>query len=124
MPIQALRHPQLVEQARGDPHQAGKVGVAVEQDGELVTRQPRHGIGLRYRVGDPLGHLLEQLVGQLMAEALVEQLEAIQVDVQQGQAAPVQADALGGLVQTQAEQRPVGKPGQIVVVRQVAQALL
>ncbi len=59
-----------------------------------------------------------------MAEAVVEHLEAVQVDVQQGQAAAALARALAGLVQAVLEQGAVGQAGELVVVREVAQALL
>ncbi|MNH05023.1 hypothetical protein D3C79_643350 [compost metagenome] len=124
MAIQTLRHPQFVQQARGHPYQAGQIVVAIKQHGKLITGQTRHGIGLRHGVGDALGHLFQQLVSQLMSEAFIEQLEAVQVDVQQCQAAAVKPYPLPGIVQAQAEQRAVGQPGQFVVMRQVAQALL
>ena len=59
-----------------------------------------------------------------MAEAVVEQLEAVQVDMHQSDAAAALAGALAGIVQTLLEQAAVGQAGQIIVVRQVAQALL
>ena len=59
-----------------------------------------------------------------MAEAIVEQLETVQVDMHQSDAAAALAGALAGIVQTLLEQAAVGQAGQIVVMRQVAQALL
>ncbi|MNJ38697.1 hypothetical protein D3C77_335490 [compost metagenome] len=122
MTVQALRYAQLVQQARGYPHQAGQVGVAIEQHRKLVTGQTRHGIGFGDSVGNALGHLLEQLVRQLMTEAFIEQFEAIQVDVQQRQTAPIEPNTLTRIVQTQAEQRTVGQSGQVIIMGQVAQA--
>ncbi|MNJ41693.1 hypothetical protein D3C77_366250 [compost metagenome] len=123
MTIEPQRHPQLVQQPRGYPYQAGQIVVTIEQHGKLITGQARHGIGLRHRVGDTLGHLFEQLVSQFMTKAFIEQLEAIQVDVQQCQTTAAEAYPLPCIVQTQAEQRTVGQPGQLVIMRQVAQAL-
>ncbi|MNH25885.1 hypothetical protein D3C79_859100 [compost metagenome] len=98
MTLQAQRHTQLVQQPRGYPYQAGQIGVAIEQHGEFITGQTRHGIGFRHSVGDTLGHLLEQLVGQFMAQAFIEQFEAIKVYVQQRQAATVQPYSLPCIV--------------------------
>ncbi|MCY1517581.1 hypothetical protein D9M68_522670 [compost metagenome] len=59
-----------------------------------------------------------------MAEAVVEHLEAVQVDVQQGQAVAALARALAGFVEPVLEQDAVGQPGEVIVIGQVAQALL
>ncbi|MNH03796.1 hypothetical protein D3C79_630690 [compost metagenome] len=122
--IDPQRHTQLVQQAAGDPHQARQVAIGIEQHGKLVAGKPRHRVGLGHGIADALGHLLEQMVGNFMAKAVIEQLEAVQVDVQQRQPAPALTQALTGLMQAQAEQGAVGEARQLVIVGQVTQALL
>ncbi len=115
---------QLDQQAFGQARQGRGAGATIEEDGELVAGQTRQGVGFRRGAPQALGHLPEQLVGDLMAEAVVEQLEAVQVDQQQGQPALLLARPLGRLVQPLAEQPAVGQAGQFVVVQQMTQALL
>ncbi|MNE67392.1 hypothetical protein D3C80_1629950 [compost metagenome] len=124
MTVGTQRHPQLFQQAGGDPHQARQVSVAIEQHAKLIARQTRHRIGLGHGIANATGHLFQQVVSLFMTQAVIEQLEAVQIDMQQGQAPPAQAHALAGLVQAQTKQRTVGKPRQLVVVGQVTQSLL
>jgi hypothetical protein len=54
----------------------------VEEDGELVSSEPRQRVaGAKLRV-EPLGDDLEQLVAGVVAEAVVHLLEAVEVDQQ------------------------------------------
>ncbi len=120
----AHRLAQLDQQAFGQARQAA---VPVPPSRRMANSSPaRRAEGVGFRRGAPqaLGHLPEQLVGDLVAEAVVEQLEAVQVDQQQGQPALLLARPLGRLVQPLAEQPAVGQAGQFVVVQQVTQALL
>ena len=75
------RYPQLGQQTTGHARQAGKTTVGVEQHPELVTRQARQGVGLGYRLAQATAHLAQQLIGHVMAEAVIQQFEAIQIDV-------------------------------------------
>jgi len=104
MPIEPLRLAQLVQQAGGYPHQARQVAVPIEQHGKLIARQPRHGIRLGNGADNAPGNLVNQLIGQFMAQAFVEQLETVQIDMQQGKAAAVAAYPLRGFLQAQPEQ--------------------
>jgi len=56
-----------------------------------------------------LADQLEQLVAGVVAEALVDDLEVVQVDQQQGAAPAVLARALQRLVDAFAEQQAVGR---------------
>ncbi|MNC44670.1 hypothetical protein D3C75_935870 [compost metagenome] len=58
-----------------------------------------------------------------MTETFIEQLEAIQVDMQQCQVTPALAHTLAGFMQTLLEQRTIGQARQFVIVSQVAHAL-
>ncbi|MNF85047.1 hypothetical protein D3C84_674320 [compost metagenome] len=123
MPLDGHRQTQLGRQASRHPRQARKVAVSVEQHGELIAGQSGDGVCFRQCVDQPPGHFLQQLIGDFMAKAVVEQLEAIKIDVQQRQTAPALAHALMGFTQPFAEQRTVGQASQFIVVRQVAHAL-
>ncbi|MNQ56810.1 hypothetical protein D3C85_709450 [compost metagenome] len=117
-------HAQLAEQAAGPARQAGEAAEGVEDHGELVAGQARDGVGFRHRLGQAAADLAQQLVGHFMAEAVIEHLEAVQVDVQQRQAAAALARALAGLVQAVLEQGAVGQARKLVVAGEIAQALL
>ena len=62
----------------------------------------------------------QQLIGDFVAQAVIEQLEAIQIDVQQRQASTALSHALAGFTQALLEQRAVGQAGQLIVVLQIA----
>ena len=59
-----------------------------------------------------------------MAQAVIEQFEAVEVDMQQRKAATALAHALVSLAQPFAKQRTVGQARQLVIVGEVAHALL
>jgi hypothetical protein len=58
-----------------------------------------------------------------MAEAVVDRLEAVEVEVAHGQQAPVALGARQGLRQAVGQQRAVGHAGQRVIVRQALELL-
>ena len=58
-----------------------------------------------------------------MAQAVIEQFEAVEVDMQQREAATALAHPLVSFAQPFAKQRAVGQAGQLVVVGEVAHAL-
>jgi hypothetical protein len=90
---------------------AGRVG---EDDGELVAAQPGQHVPRPERAGHPRAELREQQVADVVAELVVDLLEAIQVDEQQGEGAPRGDVALQG-----PQQRPaVGQSREIVRQRQ------
>ena len=51
-----------------------------QQEGELVTAQARDDIGFPYAGGDPLTGQLEQLIANQVANAVVDDLEAVKVE--------------------------------------------
>ena len=59
---------------------------AVHDDGELVAAQARDGVGLARAAAQPLGHDLEQLVADGMAERIVDALEMIEIEAEHRQA--------------------------------------
>jgi hypothetical protein len=98
---------------------------ALQQHRELIAAQPRHhvlGAGHRY---DALGHLHQHAVAGGMADAVVDQLEAVQVEEQHGEHRP--ALALGQrqrILQAIEQVQAVGQAGQRIVHGLMGQALL
>ena len=69
-----------------DPHRtvAGIVeGHAGEQGGELVPTEASQDVGGAQRGTDPLAQLLQQLVARVVAEAVVDRLEPVEVEQQE-----------------------------------------
>ena len=75
---------EAVEQLVGDRH--GVVGLvqAGQQDDELVAAQAGHGVDVAQLLAQTLGDALQQLVADRVAEAVVDVLEAVQVEEQHG----------------------------------------
>ena len=103
--------PQALDQPGTD---VDGVVVALDQDGELVATEPGDGVAGPDRAAEPLRHPDHQLVPDRVTEGVVDHLEVVEIDEQQGQrtqAAPVLLQGVGHPV---GEQRPVGQPGQLV----------
>ena len=95
-----------------------------QADRELVAAQPRDRVGPAQRGAQPLGDLAQQQVAGVVAERVVDVLEAVEVEQQQADVGPV---AVGGgqrLLEPVGQQGAVGQPGQAVVQRLVAHLLL
>src|SRR5216684_1308861 len=94
----------------------------LEQDGELVAAQTRHGVARPQTVGQPPPHLGQQLVAARVPEAVVDDLEAIHVEEEDGEAvlvpALLQREPVGEAIH---EERAVGQAGERVVERVVQQ---
>ncbi len=106
----------LVEQALDPLHdRRGVLGVEPGQDhGELVAAQPRQGVGRAERVEDTGPDLPQQEVAGLVAQGVVQLLEAVEIGDQQRErlvegARPAK---LGG--QPLVEVAPIRQPGELV----------
>ena len=113
----------------GDHRRLAGVADVVEQDRELVAAEPGDG------VAGPQGRLQpardgdQQAVADVVAERVVDELEAVEVQEQHGPAGfrprpPAALRAPEGLIQAVEEQHAVREPGQRVVQRVVLEALL
>ncbi len=97
---------------------AGGGGVAHlgEEDGELVAAEPCHQVRLADALLQRCGDLLQQGVAGVVAQGVVDGLEAVQVDIEHRQrlsVAPRQGDALVAVL---GEEAPVRQARQGVVV--------
>ena len=107
--------PQAVAQAPGDLDREHLVGVR-EPDGELVAAEASHHVVLADLLAQSCRDLHQQLVAGLVAQRVVDLLEAVEVEQQQG------ADAIGVGVGQRLGDLPrqalaVGQSGQHVVQR-------
>jgi len=95
-------------------HGRGRVGVErpLAHHDELVAGVPGHDVLDPDRVLQAGGHLDEDGVARLVAERVVDVLEAVEVAEQQRRAGPADADAV---VEQLGELGPVGQAGELVV---------
>ena len=91
-------------------------GDVVDQHGELVAAEPRQHVARAHLRLQPLGERDQELVAGEVAQAVVDQLEAVEVDEQDGVARFRRAGGLSNRpLQQLAEHRAVGQTGQRVV---------
>ncbi|TLD46014.1 MAG: hypothetical protein FAZ92_01705 [Accumulibacter sp.] len=114
---------QRTEQAFGGSRRFPAVG-CLEQDDELVATEPRHRVFGTDTVEQPHRRLFEQSVAGDVTKGVVDDLEVVEVDEDYAHALVRALGARQGEMQAVVEQRPVGQSGQLVVRRQVLDALL
>ena len=107
-PVQIVRRREhLLHAARG-VHGLLRIGEVAEQQGELVAAEARHGVAGPDDLAQPLRDLDQQHVAPGVAEALVDGLEAIDVEEQHREpvvfAATLERERLSEAVD---EERPV-----------------
>ena len=87
-----------------------------QQNGELIAAHPGDAVFLAERGLQPYGHGFQQLIAQAVAERVVDDLEAIEIEEHDGER-PLQPPGVRqGHGQPIAKQTAVGKPGQRVVI--------
>jgi len=129
------RRAQGIQQALRDQRGVVGTGKVLGDDGELVAAEagdgegavvlrPRQRVDAAHAAGQERGHVLQQAVPRLVAQAVVHDLEAIEVEEHQRHRASRALRPLHGPLQPAAEERAVGQPGQAVVVGQAQQAVL
>ncbi len=92
-----------------------------QEHGELVAAQPRHRVRGAHGRDEAAGHVPEQLVARVVAERVVDLLEVVQVEEEEGQGGTDARGDAQGLLQAVAEQGAIGQVGQRVVQGLVAQ---
>ena len=100
------------------------VAGAPDQDGELVPAEPGDGVPGADRRPQPVGHLPQQRVAGLVAEGVVDRLEAVEVDEDDRRRDVPPVTAAQGLADAVGEEGPVGQAGEGVVEGLVGQRLL
>ena len=103
----------------GDPVADGqRVAVAlhaVEEDDELVTAEAGDQVVGSQDRADALGDLAEQVVADVVAAGVVDQLEAVDVEEEEGDVGAVPTGPGQCLFEVVEELRPVGQAGERVV---------
>ena len=85
---------------------------------ELVAAETRHGVRITQQFPQALGNFLQHEIPDRVTEAVVDQLETIEVHDQDRYRSAVALGDLDGLVETVAEHGAVGQAGKRVLVRQ------
>ena len=95
-----------------------------QQHRELVATQPRHRIGRPQGAAQPHRHFLQHLIAGVVAERVVDFLEAVEIDQQHGEAALIAMRSQDRLLQPVLEQRAIGQIGQRIVIGEIGNALI
>jgi len=99
-------------------------GLAGLQDGELVATETRQDVGLAQRRPQPPRGLLEQGIAFRVPERIVDVLEPVEIEHEDGESLAAPAQAGARFLDLLHEQRAIGQAGQQVVVRHVFDALV
>ena len=95
-----------------------------QQHGELITAQPRDRVRGAQCVSQARRNFLQHQVAGMVPERVVDFLEPVEVDQQDGEALFIAMRSEDRLLQPIEKQGAVGKVGERVVIRQVCDALI
>ncbi len=95
-----------------------------QEHDELVAAQARHGVLDAQRLAQPVGHFREDLIADLVAEAVVDGLEAVDVDDEDGQRFSDVSVLVQRLAQAILHQAAIGQAGEGVVVGHLVEQVL
>ena len=124
VPVDTDGRAQGIEYLGGQLAGHGLVILQGQDDHEFVATEPCHRIVGAQGIGQAAGHLLEQGVADMMAQRVVDGLEAVQINEQDGQLGVILGSGIHGLAEALLEQRAVGQAGQCIVVGEIAQLAL
>ena len=96
---------------------------ALQDDRELVAAQPRHQIAGAHATGDALRDGLEQEIARFMTQGVVDDLEAVEVQEQDGVTAGIDRPPREQRDQALPEQHAVGEAGQGIMKGEPPHAL-
>ncbi|EGF32081.1 hypothetical protein IMCC9480_2969 [Oxalobacteraceae bacterium IMCC9480] len=125
MAIQVIRQVQRSQDFFADPFGLqgsgdGLLAEFFEQHDEFVATDARHGIAVAHAARQPTGDLLQQQIALVMAEAVIEQLEVVEVDEHQRALARATQAGRQRAPQTIHQQAPVRQFGERIKKCQVA----
>ena len=100
------------------------VAQVLEDHRELVAAQARHGVGGAHAGREARRDALQQLVAHLVAERVVDGLEAVQVDEHEREPGVAARRVDDRLLEAIVEQHAVGQPGEGIARGEVLGALL
>ena len=93
------------------------------QHRELVPAEPGDRVGRSHGTAHPLGGLAQQLVARRVPEVVVDALEAVEIDEQDGDSLARLARALDGMAEPVGEEDAIGEAGERVAQRQLLEPL-
>ena len=96
-----------VEQPERELGRGAAVGQVAQQHGELVAAEPGQGVAAAQRLAQPGGDLPQQRVALVVAQRVVDLLEAVEVDQQQADELAAVAGRAGGAAHALVEVRAV-----------------
>ena len=113
--VQIIGLPDSDKQAvdRGDTFVV--VDQVAEQDNKFIAAQARHGVAAAHTGAQPARHFDQHPVAGRMAQAVVDFLEAIQIQVADGNVQTTAPATPNRLRQTVGDQQAVGQTGQRIV---------
>lgn len=122
--IQLDRFAQAGQQLLGEPGQLLRLLEVGDQHQKLVAPQPGRHVVVVQQSANALGQQLEQLVPGPVAQGVVDQLEAVQIDKQQGELLPVEVGGLDLQLKPLLQQVAVAELGQGIVIGEVVELCL
>ncbi|MPN02000.1 hypothetical protein SDC9_149213 [bioreactor metagenome] len=102
----------------------GSISHIQHQHNELITADPGNGIGLTEAELQALGDHPQQIIPHRMSQRIIDNLETIHIQKQQGKAGVHPVGKGAGLLQAVGQQHPVGQAGQGVIAGNVFKLLL
>ena len=99
----------------GDAHRLLITGHVLAEQDELIPAEARPHVAGSQRGTEPVGHADQHPVTGLVAQAVVDDLEAVEVEEQDRHGGPMTGRPRQGLVELLDEQNPVGQPGEGIV---------
>ena len=114
---------QGVQQTLGHGLRGSQVG-SRKEDGELVAPEAREDVAGPQASREDRRDPADQLISRLVAERVVDVLEVVEVQQQQGSVGPVATHEVGVRLELAGEARPVLQAGQRVVAGEVLEVLL
>ena len=94
-----------------------RVRVLDGQDGELVAADPGHRVGRAHRADQTRSHFAQQFVARFVSLAVVQELEVVEIEVDDGHVRSGPRRALQRVLEPIVEQGAVGQSGDRVVQR-------
>src|SRR5579863_1563977 len=94
---------------------------SVNQDDEFVSSESRSGVDRAHHRLQALCDLAQQIVACPVSQGVVDELEPIEIDYQQGELVPLARGLSNGLIDAVFQQQAVRQPGKRVVRGEMAQ---
>jgi hypothetical protein len=95
------------------------LGGLLQNDHEFVAAEPRHDIARTQRTTQPAADLHQQHIAGIMAQRVVDDLEPVEVDEQQGKLPLIACGSIDRPAKHAVEHFPIRQIGQTVVRRQI-----